>query len=146
MKLNWQWSDGGRQVYFKGDAGDCVCRAIANATGRDYMEVYKDLSTYIKTKKKCRSCRDGVDGPTARKYITTALGWHWYPTMHIGSGCTTHLRKGDLPSNTIIVSLSGHYTCVKDGVILDTYDPSRDGTRCVYGFYAEAPTEDELHY
>lgn len=34
------YSDGGRSKYFKGKAGDCVCRAICNATGKDYKEIY----------------------------------------------------------------------------------------------------------
>ncbi len=28
-----------------------------------------------------------------------------------------------------------HYTAVIDGVINDTHDPSREGTRCVYGYW-----------
>lgn len=144
--MKFQMSDGGRQIYFHGTARDCVCRAICNATNRDYKEVYKDLSAYMKKRKKGNTCRDGVDYQTARKYITEVMGWHWYPTMHIGSGCKVHLRDGELPYNTtLILSLSGHYTCVKDGVILDTYDPSRNGTRCVYGFYAKEK-EEELHW
>jgi hypothetical protein len=47
-----------------------------------------------------------------------SLGYQWTPTMRIGSGCTIHLRPDELP-----------------GVIHDMHDPSRDGTRCVYGYY-----------
>ena len=35
----------------------------------------------------------------------------------------------------IIVRLSKHYTCLIDGIIHDTHDPSRNGTRCVYGYW-----------
>jgi hypothetical protein len=31
--------------------------------------------------------------------------------------------------------VSKHYCAVIDGVIHDTSDPSRDGTRCVYGYW-----------
>jgi len=39
-----------------------------------------------------------------------------------------------------------HLTAVIDGVIHDTHDPSRDGTRSVYGYYSQpdaqpTPTE-----
>jgi len=34
-----------------------------------------------------------------------------------------------------VVACSKHYTAVIDGVIHDTHDPSRDGTRAVYGYY-----------
>ena len=35
----------------------------------------------------------------------------------------------------LIVKVSKHLTSVIDGVINDTYDPSRNATRCVYGYY-----------
>ncbi len=57
--------------------------------------------------------------------------------MAIGSGCTVHLRIGELPAGRLVVSLSKHMTAVIDGVIHDTYDPSRGGTRCVYGYWRE---------
>ena len=63
------------------------------------------------------------------------LGFVWTPTMQIGSGCTVHLRDGELPMGRLVVSLSGHYCAVLDGVVHDLYDPSRDGTRCVYGYW-----------
>ena len=38
------------------------------------------------------------------------------------------LKKNELPSGTLIVSCSKHITVVKDGVLHDTYDCSRNGT------------------
>lgn len=35
----------------------------------------------------------------------------------------------------IICRLSGHLCAVIGGVVHDTHDPNRDGTRRVYGFY-----------
>ena len=55
--------------------------------------------------------------------------------MFIGSGCKVHLRNDELPAGRLIVCLSRHYTAVIDGVIHDTHDPSRGGTRCVYGYW-----------
>jgi hypothetical protein len=56
--------------------------------------------------------------------------------MQIGSGCQVHMRDGELPSDgPLVLSLSKHYCAVVDGVIRDTHDPSRDGTRCVYGYW-----------
>ena len=71
---------------------------------------------------------------TAEKYLES-LGWKWHSCMSIGSGCTTHLRESELPSGRIICRLTRHFTCVIDGVINDTYDCSREETRCVYGYY-----------
>jgi hypothetical protein len=55
--------------------------------------------------------------------------------MKIGQGCKVHLRKEELPSGRLIVSVSRHLTAVIDGVIYDNHDCSRDGSRCVYGYY-----------
>ena len=39
--LAFQYNDGGRSRYFKAQkVGDCVTRAFAIATGKDYKEVY----------------------------------------------------------------------------------------------------------
>jgi hypothetical protein len=57
--------------------------------------------------------------------------------MGIGTGCKVHLRDGELPMGRLIVKVSKHVVAVIDGVINDTHDPSRNGTRCVYGYYTK---------
>jgi hypothetical protein len=64
------------------------------------------------------------------------LGFTWTPTMTIGSGCTVHLRADELPSGRLVCSVSNHNVAVIDGVIHDTYDCSRKGSRCVYGYWS----------
>ena len=63
------------------------------------------------------------------------LGFDWVPCMSLGTGCQVHMHKDELPGGVIIVSLSRHYAAVIDGVVHDIYDPSRNGTRCVYGYW-----------
>ncbi len=147
--------DGGRAAAgFKGSAGDCVCRAVAIASGRPYAEVYKALANgegsqraTRRVGKRARSARNGVY--VKRKWFRdymASLGFTWVPTMRIGSGCQVHLLAGELPQRRLVVALSGHYTAVIDGVIYDTYDPTRCGLvnengvtrlshRCVYGYW-----------
>ena len=136
--MKWIYSDGGRNKYFKGEAGDCVTRAICNATGMDYKEVYNMVNEYIKREaldeKYVSNARAGVSKDISRSLLED-LGWKWYPTMVFGEGCRVHLKDDELPRGTLIVSVSKHLTCVKDGIIYDSYDPSRNGTRCVYGYY-----------
>ncbi|MGA2164193.1 MAG: hypothetical protein ABSH36_06960, partial [Solirubrobacteraceae bacterium] len=60
--------------------------------------------------------------------------------MKIGHGCTVHLHAEELPSGRLIVRLSRHMCAVIDGVIHDTHDPSRQGTRCVYGYWQHPTT------
>ena len=135
------YSDGGRlDAGYFGNANDCVTRSIAIATGKPYKEVYGEINELAKSeritkrKRKKSSAREGVYPRTWKKYIKS-LGWEWTPTMFIGSGCRVHLREDELPKGTLLVSLSQHLTTVIDGVIHDKYNPSREGSRCVYGYF-----------
>lgn len=154
--------DGGRaDAGFKGHAGDCVCRSIAIASGRPYAEIYKRLADGMgaqrktaRTGKQARSARNGIH--VKRKWFRdymASLGFEWTPTMQIGSGCKVHLAEGELPMGNLVVSVSGHYTAVIDGIVHDTHDPQRttheigvkngvpyEGTfeRCVYGYWRAA--------
>ena len=42
----------------------------------------------------------------------------------------------ELPRGPLIVKVSRHLTAVIDGVLYDTHDCSRGGTRCVYGYFS----------
>jgi hypothetical protein len=147
--MAWNQDDGGRAAAgFKGLTGDCVVRAVAIATQQDYSAVYTALSEGCRTQRLTkrssvkRSARSGVN--VKRKWFKDymqSLGWMWTPTMAIGSGCTVHLRADELPTGRLVVSVSKHYTAVVDGVIHDTWDPSRDGTRCVYGYWSQKKEE-----
>ena len=141
--MKFIYSDGGRSNYFKAkNVGDCVTRAIANATGLNYKKVYSDLKVLAKNERICKSnktrssVRDGVARKTIKKYLEDTLHLEWISTMGIGTGCKVHLNENELPKDkTIILSLSRHLTCVKNGILYDTYDCSRGGTRCVYGYW-----------
>lgn len=143
-------TDGGRvdAGYFtQPRVGDCVTRAITIASGRPYREVYQAItegnSTQRMTKKTKAGMKTASDGVyTTRKWFKDymkSLGFRWVPTMGIGTGCKVHLRDGELPMGRIVVNLSLHLSAVIDGVIYDTHDPSRDGTRCVYGYWILDP-------
>jgi len=144
--MKYQYDDGGRVAAgYQGQAGDCTTRAIAIATGLSYQTVYNALNAmgreerFRRPGKTKSSARTGVRKTTIRKYLA-GLGWTWHPTMRIGSGCTVHLADKELTPGRLIVSVSRHTVAVVDGVIHDTYDPSRSGTRCVYGYYTPTPT------
>lgn len=141
----FQFNDGGRRdAGYDGRTGDCVTRALAIATGLPYQKVYDDLSAGCrserrskhKNRKRLESARNGVR--TSRKWFNdyiTSLGFRWVPTMAIGQGCKVHLRADELPAGRLVVNVSKHLTAVIDGVINDTYNPDRGGTRCVYGYW-----------
>jgi hypothetical protein len=141
--MTWEYNDGGRSdAGFKGSTGDCVTRAIAIAAERDYQTVYDELNYEISMTldaSKNSSSRTGVPRKVYEPYLGL-LGFKWVPMMKVGSGCTMHLHSDELPSGMIIARVSRHLCAVHDGVILDTHDPSRGGTRCVYGYF----TRDEV--
>ena len=151
--MKFVFATGGRELYFKGQTRDCVTRAIANATGMDYLEVYNGINAEAKKeraskrKRTTSSARNGVYTATAKRYIERVLGWVWVPCMGIGTGCQTHLRAGELPEKgSYILNLSGHFSCWKDNELYDTYDCSRNGTRCVYGYWRRPTAEEkEMH-
>ena len=146
--LKFKVDDGGRTAAgYKGQAGDCVVRSISIVTSMPYQKVYNDLfkaneefrntsrTKLAKSlKQKNDSPRSGTHRVVLKKYLAQ-LGYKWTPTMFIGQGCKVHLKKEELPSGTLLVSCSKHITVVKDGVLHDTHDCSRKGTRCVYGYW-----------
>ncbi len=140
--MHYIYNDGGRAAAgYKGSCGDCVTRAVAIATGLPYDQVYRALADGQGEQRKSRgrTARNGVN--TKRKWFKdymATLGWVWTPTMGIGTGCKVHLRDGELPMGRLIVAVSRHYTAVIDGVIQDAFDCSREGRRCVYGFWRQA--------
>lgn len=141
-ELEFVKNDGGRAaVNFTGSCGDCVCRAIAIAANRPYIEVYRAINAGSKRERprkgnKRSNARAGVF--TSRKWFKEymrSLGFEWTPTMRIGSGCRVHLRRGEIPMGRLVVAVSRHFTAVIDGVINDAHNPSREGNRCVYGYW-----------
>lgn len=136
--------DGRRKAAgFKGRADDCVCRAIAIASERPYNEVYRRLSNGTAGQRKSknvpkqkRSAAHGIY--VQRKWFKdymAELGAVWVPCMTIGSGCKVHLRADELPAGRLVLSLSKHMAAFVEGVLHDTWDCSRGGTRCVYGYW-----------
>lgn len=149
VRMPFVRDDGGRKAAgFRGTTGDCVTRAIAIASGRPYREVYAAINDLAAREKTARgrmgllaatgrgsSARTGVYKGTQRAMLAR-LGARWVPTMQIGQGCTVHLRRGELPeTGRLVVAVSRHLVAVIDGVLHDTEDPSRGGSRCVYGYW-----------
>tara|TARA_R100000501_G_C2588492_1_gene89319 strand:+ start:182 stop:619 length:438 start_codon:yes stop_codon:yes gene_type:complete len=133
------FNDGGRaKAGYKGKAEDCVVRAIAIATETNYQKVYDDITKLNKNNNKKGKKTSARDGNTNKKTINQYLkskGWKWNATMGIGTGCKTHLKKDELPKGKIICRITRHIVAVINGVIHDTYNCSRNGTRCVYGYW-----------
>jgi len=139
MSFLYEYDDGGRAAAgFKGSAGDCGVRAAAIATEQPYYKVYEWINEIAQAEQPIRGKRSNARTGIFRKTLNTFMeeqGFLWTPTMGIGTGCTVHLTPHELPGGRIVARVSKHFVAVVDGVVHDTYDPTRDGTRCVYGYW-----------
>lgn len=141
--IGFAYNDGGRRdAGFSGVVGDCVVRAFAIAADLPYRRVYDDLSDMCVSMAPKRGPvahpSTGVPMPVAKMWMAEH-GWTWTPTMGIGTGCLTHLSASELPAGRLVARVSKHVCAVVDGVVHDLYDPSRDGSRCVYGVWHPEP-------
>lgn len=131
---SWIYNDGGRSNYFKTTGRDCVTRAVAIASGMDYLEVFNKI-TELKWKAGYRkSALHGVH--TRSKWFKTQMqkwGWKW---KQVKTYDHVSLDSPKLPKSKVIVALQHHYVALIDGVINDTYNPDQPrqrGLRSPYG-------------
>lgn len=129
--MNFKYNDGGRSNYFTANkVGDCVTRAIAIVKGMDYKQVYNEIKKLVGY-----TPRNGVYKKDTKK-VMAHFGGTWISCSGIGTKNKVHLNDAEMPlQGRLICNLSKHVTCIVDGVINDTYDPSRGGTRMVYGYW-----------
>lgn len=156
MELNFTYSDAGRSNYFKGEAGDCVVRAITHATGEDYKTVYDKLfqinKDYLakkntkvsrqmnsRTREKGGTPRNGNYKDIYHKYLLNS-GWRWVSLRKFGSSERTKLDELTHLGN-IIVSVNRHLMNMRLGTIYDTWDSrfsywfEKKSVRTANGYY-----------
>jgi hypothetical protein len=136
--LVWVHSDGGRAAAgYKGDAPDCVTRAIALATGKPYKEVYDSINELVRrasggTLRKAGAAR-GVPSYLVGRYMAE-VGWEYVPLRD-----ATYAHPALLQPGVIVVDAPRHLACVVDGVLYDTFDsahsPVRRKARKIQGYY-----------
>jgi hypothetical protein len=139
------YDDGGAaEAGFTVDARDCVVRAFAIASGKPYAEVRQDLLTLTKQEKRKDGRRSTPRGGVFKETqhaLAKLYGFTWTPTMRVGSGTTVHVREGEVPATgRHVLSVTKHAVALVDGDLHDTFDPSRGGTRAVYGYWS-APSD-----
>lgn len=130
-RFEFKYADGGRLAAgFKGDSGDCGLRSICNALDLDYSTTRKEFMAL-----KGGSVFKGVYKSEMDRFLAEK-GWSWKVTCSPQIKSRTKLNADDLPATgTYILRLSKHFTCLRDGIILDTHNPDRDGSRMVYGYW-----------
>jgi len=90
---------------------DCVIRAISCATGKSWDYVYDYLSDIAQYEGTLLDKRDFVIN-----YLDNT-----YERLY-GLRGTVGQISGLFPNNTILITMSGHITCSKNGIIYDTFD------------------------
>lgn len=98
---------------------DCTIRAIAEASGKDYYEVYKDLyetsvkSGYMLNEKRCEDKLLEQYGFTKMKQ----------PRKDDGTKYTVGELDQLISKNEVaVVSMAHHLTCVKEHTIIDFWN------------------------
>jgi hypothetical protein len=98
---------------------DCVVRAIATATHKDYLECRRELNH---AKRKL-----GFGSYKETKFLYKYLE-HFPRLIFKAIKGEPRLKGSDFtelhPNGTYILKMAGNVTCCKDGVILDTWDCS----------------------
>jgi hypothetical protein len=131
-KLEYSYNDGGRSKYFKGNAGDCVVRALAIWSGENYKELYNSLRGFIKKLKssgiKTKSHpRNGIN-PKILKLFLKEKGFKY--------SYVKELKQINMLGNgNFLLNLDGHIVTVKNGILYDTWD-SREQSKWS-GYYVE---------
>lgn len=103
---------------------DCSVRAISLATRRSWDETYAKLAHFAR--------EQGITFSEV-EFINDYLASQ-YPCYEVKSSAVDTLGEFldlALPGR-YLVTMSGHITCVVDGVCYDTFDPSERYIWCVY--------------
>ena len=97
------------------DTEDCVLRAISLAQGKTWDKIYDELSELAKQRGMLFSDAEFVEDYLDERYSRTCYKSNGF-AMTVGDFVETHT------TNTYLVTMKGHITCVKDGILYDTFD------------------------
>ena len=128
--MSFKFNDGGRALAgYKGQALDCVVRALAIATNGDYKALYVELATANKFVFGKKSARNGLNRTVYEKVFNKyGFKWRSAPTF-VGRKA----RCSDL-TGIAIAKQARHVVAVIDGVPQDTWDSS---DKMVYGYWSK---------
>ena len=102
--------------------GDCVIRAISLALGKSWIEVFDDLT---------KIAREKASVVNSDEVFFEYLSNYDRETPKAQKG-KKRLKVGELDDGTYIIKVANHLTCVKDGVLMDTWDCRN---KCVYRYW-----------
>lgn len=94
---------------------DCVLRSVSLAQGKTWDKVYEELSNMAKEKGMLFSDSEFVESYLDSLYERTCYQDNGL-AMTVGDFVESH------SSGTYLVTMRGHITCVKEGILYDTWD------------------------
>ena len=120
--LAFKYTDGGRAAAgFRGVARDCVCRAMAIATGMSYRDCYRILSDANAATGRPRSARNGllmnVYSPVLERF-----GIKEVETDYEGCNYRPTLAECYEKFGNCLVRIERHLLAIIDGVVHDQWD------------------------
>ena len=121
---NPRWKDKKGYVW---DTGDCTIRAFANSIGISWIEAFEFL-----TERGRRDFATPNDMHYFRKWLVeNGAEWHFLKPKKGESRITCEEFAKTHPTGRFVINVNGHDTSCVDGVLLDTWNPSR---HYVYGY------------
>lgn len=119
--------------------GDCVKRAITKATGKDYMEVQRELNQC----KKITGCAKFNDNKNWKYYVEEVLGATKisFPAVQGEERMNGKRFMVEYYRGTYILRMAHHLSCCIDGHIYDTWDCTDS---CVYTAYKIIDDKDRI--
>lgn len=90
---------------------DCTVRAISTATGNTWDDTYKHLSNIARLSGTMMDDRDFI-----RDYLDSKYKRLDDIPIRVGE------VAGAYPDNILLITMNGHITCAKYGIIYDSFD------------------------
>jgi len=101
--------------------GDCAVRAVAKALGVDWETAYAMI---------CAAGYDMCDMPSADSVWGSILRSNGFVKETISNQCPDCYNAGefadDHPTGTYVLGFGNHTATVKDGILYDSWDSSRE--------------------
>ena len=132
MKNKFKESHGGREKYVaikykKDTTGDCALRAISHFLEEDYKYIRKDL--FNLASKMWRMPNDDV---VIEKYLNNIGIKKQSPLKRVGN---KKYKIGNFPLiGNYLIRCSKHVTCLKNGVVHDTWDCRNWAAQSFYSY------------
>ena len=95
------------------NTADCTVRAISTAQGKTWDETYRELSDLAQQKGVLFDNVDFIEDYLDKRYLRQC-----HHSKTVGEFVKEH------PIGYYLVTMKGHITCVKDGILIDTFDCS----------------------